>query len=264
MRLTQGLLPIIAALALGVSACGDSGAKTGDEPTPNAGKSDCPDCDPAGPNAFVQTGVGQGFYTAGQRWQVAVRYNHTPLAEKGEVFLGEDLAASDVFLFEYSVKGVQKAVFANVLRDVVEVEIRQATPTSDLYSAERIDQFEHRVAFEMNDLLEPIRETVWSNDYPHGKTIELDSTASLKTGASLYPRTIPRLLVNGGVASPAPELPGDLADVADAAVPGWRSKAYLKYSFDNGDVVYWAKDENWLWPFYTSNASAVTLLVKWN
>lgn len=260
MRIFAGT-SLIVAFALG--ACGDSGSKTA-EPTPVAGKSDCPDCDPAGPNAFVQTGVGQGFYTAGQSWQVAVRYNQTPLAEKTEVFLGEDVATTDVFLFEYTVSGVSKAVFDNVRRDVVAIDIKQATPSSDLYSSDRLDEFEHGVSFEMNDLLEPIRETTFSNDYPNGKTIELDATESLHTGASLYPRTIPRLLVNGGVASPAPELPSDLRDVADLSVPGWESKSYLKYTFPNGDVVYWAKDANWLWPFYTQNASAATLLVKWN
>ena len=260
MRIFAGC-SLIVALALG--ACGDSGTKT-EGPTPVAGKSDCPDCDPAGPNAFVQTGVGQGFYSAGQTWQVAVRYNQTPLAEKNDVFLGEDQASSDVFLFEYTATAVSKGVFGGVTRDVVAIDIAQATPSSDLFTSERIDQFEKRVSFEMNDLLEPIRETTFSNDYPNGKTVALDSTESLHTGASLYPRTIPRLLVNGGVAAPAPELPGDLADVADAAVPGWRTEAYLKYSFPNGDVVYWAKDKNWLWPFFTQNAAAVTLLVSWN
>ena len=250
-------------LALALGACSDSG-KTPEDQTPNAGKSDCPDCAPGGPNAFIQTGVGTGFYQAGQTWQVAVRYNQTPLAEKGDVFLGEDQAASDVFLFEYTATAVSKGVFGGVTRDVVAIDIAQATPSSDLFTSERIDQFEKRVSFEMNDLLEPIRETTYSADYPNGKTIELDATESLHTGASLFPRTVPRLLVNGGVPSPAPELPGDLRDVADAVVPDWGSKTYIKYSFANGDVVYWAKDGNWLWPFFTQNAAASTLLVAWN
>jgi hypothetical protein len=259
-------LTLLSALAMATSACGDSGNKDGGEPADptTSGKSDCPDCDPAGPNAFIQTGLANAFYAAGQTWDVAVRYNQTPLSEKGEVFLGEDLAASDVFLFRYTATGLSRAVFQNVMRDVVSVRITQATPSSPLYSSERIDGFEHMVEFDMNDLLEPTRETTYSNDYPNGKTIELDTTESLRTGASLYPRTIPRLLVAGGVASPAPALPSDLADVADAEVPGWQSKSYLKYVFDNGDLVYWANDEGWLWPFYTQNAQAVTLLVRWN
>lgn len=263
MRVPHGLT-ILTAIAM-ATACGDSENKDGGEPAPTTStKSDCPDCDPAGPNAFVQTGVGNVFYTLGQSWDVAVRYNHTPLAEKDDVFLGEALVSSDVFLFRYTVADLRSAVFNNVLRDVVEVEIVQAVPSSALYSSERLDQHEHRVTFEMNDLLEPIRETTFSNDYPNGKEVELVGTESLTTGASLYPRTIPRLLVQGAVPAPAPALPSDLADVADAEVPGWQSKSYLKYVFDNGDVVYWARDEGWLWPFYTENANAATVLVRWN
>lgn len=267
-----------ALLALGVAlapACSSDEGSTpegsgggGEESNVSPVKSDCPDCDPAGPNAFVQTGVGSGFYTRDNSWQLAVSFRHGGQQEKRpELLVGQDETVSDVFLFGYRVLQVDKDVFANVLRDTVTIEVTQATPTgqhADLFSSERLDRHEMKVEFVMNDLLDPIRETVFNRDYPNGKRIELDSKASLRTGASLFPRTIPRVLREGGIDSPAPELPVDLRDVADVMVPGWESASYVKYSFDNGDTVFWKKDSGEYWPFYTETRHSRALLVSWN
>ncbi len=257
----------LALLALGACSAADQAPAGAGDPTVSPVKSDCPDCDPAGPNAFVQAGIGAGFYEVGDHWQVAWRYTSNPMIEmRDDVFLGTDVAQSEAFLFDYRVTAVDRDVFDNVLRDTVTVEVTQAAPAgahADLYSPERIDQFEQKVVFTMNDLLEPVRETVYSRDYPHGKTVELDTKSSLKTGASLYPRTIPRLLVAHQVDAPAPALPADLKDIADAVVPGWDAETYLKVTFDNGDVVYWGKGDGRLWPFFTATADGAGLLVSY-
>lgn len=256
-------------LALFVAACGEDAAQS--EPPQgalSAAKSDCPDCDPAGPNAFVQTGLGADFYREGQSWQVAYRYNAAPTAEmRGDVFLGEDEATTEVYLFDYRVTALGQTVRENTLRQTATVKISQATPTGpdgDLFAPGRVDTHEHAVAFTMNDLLEPMRETVYSRRYPNGKSAELDPRASLQTGASVFPKTIPRLLVSGSVAAPAPELPADLRDIADQLQVGWDSALYRKHLFGNGDVVYWTVDKGQYWPFYTRTRAGEGLLVAWN
>lgn len=260
------ILPVALA-TLCFTACGEDTDPTGGEPTPVA-KADCPDCDPAGPGAFEQTGVGDGFYEVGDTWLVAHRVVSSPELEKrGDVFLGTDVVESEAFAFRYRVLSVDSAMFERVEREVATIEVVQGTPTganAALFNPARLDRFEHKVVFELNDLLDPVRETTYSRDYPNGKSVRLDATSSLSERGSVFPRTIPRLLVAGGVASPPPELPADLADIVDAYDPDWASASYLKYVFDNGDLVYWSKDRGQYWPFYVATARAASVLVKWN
>lgn len=273
MPTRRTLIILVGALALALGACGSSGDTDspgggGDTPAGAAAKADCPDCDPAGPNAFVQTGIGSGFYTVGDHWQVAFRYVHKPMAERrADVFLGTDVADSEAFLFEYDVTGVSQQVFDNVQREVATIEITQGTPAGpdgDLFTPERIDTYEHKVVFRMNDLLDPTSEKLFNREYPHGKLVHLDQKSSLQMGASLFPRTIPRLLVSGAVDAPAPELPADLEDIADAMVDGWRTRTYKRYTFDNGDLAYWTQDSDQYWPFYVRNVQGHGVLVGWN
>lgn len=279
MSILRRLLPL-AILLPALAACAGDGEKappTSDpaESTVSPVKSDCPDCDQAGPSAFVQAGVGASFYAKGDHWQVAVRFDSLPTAEKrDDVFLGEDVTASEVFLFDYAATAIDRDVFeveqgegtAKVLRDLATIEITQATPAgpnADLLSAERIDTYEKKVEFVMNDLLEPVRETVYSRRYPNGHEVDLDGKSSLKTGASLFPRTIPRLLT-AGQDVPAPALPADLEDVADAFDPTWRDATYKRYDFENGDLVYWSVGRGHLWPFYSRTSQGHAVLVSWN
>ncbi|MEE2779191.1 MAG: hypothetical protein VYE15_01610 [Myxococcota bacterium] len=261
---------IILVLAATAVAC--SGDETPEESADLQGlasvKADCPDCDPAGPNAFVQAQIGEGFYEAGQSWQVAFRYSHSPQAEmRGDVFLERDTATSEVYLFGYRVLETDKMIADSVLRQTATIEVEQDTPegpSADLFGQERLDGDEHRVRFSMNDLLEPIAETVYSRRYPNGKRVVLDAKSSLKAGASVFPRTIPRLLVEGAEDTAAPELPADLQDVADAMNPEWSTGLYRRYTFDNGDVVYWGRSRGQYWPFYTRNRQGEGVLVSWN
>lgn len=259
---------VIAGLALGLLACGETLSEPSAPTEPlSAAKADCPDCDPAGPNAFVQAGVGTGFYRAGQAWQVAYRYNHRPMAEmRGDVFLGEDEVNSEVYLFDYVVEDLGKTVTGNTLRETATIRVAQADLSgdhADLFAPGRVDTHEYGVTFTMNDLLEPMSETVRSRRYPNGRRVELDGVSSLKTGASVFPRTVPRLLVSGSVAAPAPPLPEDLRDIADLMTPGWDEALYKKLVFSNGDVVYWAADGETYWPFYTRSRDGEGILVAW-
>ncbi len=262
-------LAAIAALTLGFAApgCGDDSKNTTTDPQVGAGKADCPDCDPSGPNAFKQANVADGFYAKGDTWQVAYRFNRVNLFEKREQLLFEDtILESEVYLFNYEVLSNDEDTFDNVKRELATIRVSQATPSganADLFNAERLDTYEHKVEFMINDLLDPVEEVTFNRDYPNGKTIRLDAKSNLKTGASVFPRTIPRLLVNGGIDSPAPELPADLRDVVDAMMPSWSSMTYLKYVFDNGDTVYWAKEGDILWPFYVETTRGAGVLVSW-
>ena len=270
MRLSFLALTMVFCLLVVPVGCSSNSSPTGSEQgsTATSAKSDCPDCDPAGPNAFIQTNVGgTGFYATGDHWQVAFRYNHSPVAEMRDVFLGEDRALSDVFLFDYEVLAIERGVFNNVLREVATVEITQAALTgthSGLFAPQRVDDFEFMVSFEMKDLREPVAEKVFNRRYPHGKRVRLDSKASLKTGGSIFPRTIPRLLVEGALDYPAPDLPADLEDVVDSMSPSWRDTAYKRFDFENGDVLYWAQERGQYWPFYVKTSQGEGVLVSWN
>jgi hypothetical protein len=268
MRAAIRVLAVI--LAGGLFACGGDATTPDKTPAGVVGavspvKSDCPDCDPAGPNAFVQAGLGSGFYAVGDHWQVAFRYTQTPMAEKrDEVFLGADVATSEVFLFDYVVTATDRDIFDNVLRQTATVSVSQAVPSGPnaaLFSPERIDLHEQRVDFTLNDLLEPVSEVLYSRRAPHGKAVRLDGKSSLQTGASLFPRTIPRVLASSAVDAVAPELPDDLADVVDAMDPDWRTATYRRYAFENGDVVYWSMQRGQLWPFYAQTRQGHAALV---
>ncbi len=287
-------LPLLLALALPafVAACASDGADKTDstpegESTINPGKADCPDCDPAGPGAFEQAGIGETFYKVGDHWELAVVFTQTPLHEKrDDIFLAQqakigdvvygDVIQTEAFLFDYAVSGTDSDVFtieqgeghSLVMRELATVEITQAVvssadPGEQHLSMDRLDTYEYKVEFVMNDLLEPISETVYSRNYPNGRTVELDQKSQLKTGASLFPRTIPRILTSG-VDTVAPELPADLAAIADSRDASWRDATYKMYEFDNGDVTYWSVGRGQLWPFYSKTRSAEAVLVGWN
>ncbi|MBM4387412.1 MAG: hypothetical protein FJ088_06700, partial [Deltaproteobacteria bacterium] len=158
---------------------------------------------------------------------------------------------------------VTKDIFENVMREVVEIEITQANPSgenADLFSPVRLDQHEYKLAFTMNDLLDPLTETFFNTEYPNGNTVEVTQKSNLNTGSSLYPHTVPRALVNGTKNALPPLLPPDLEDIASYFVPGYKEGEYFKFAFDNGDSVYWAKGS--LWPFYVATAQGEGILVK--
>jgi len=246
-------------------------ATTPDPSVISPAKSDCPDCDPAGPGAFQQTGLtstADAWYSVGDTWQVAWRYTPAPTMEKrDEPFVATDTVVTEAYLFTYTVQHTDKDVFDNVLRQTARIEVNQGFPSgphADLFSAGRLDRVEKRVAFVLNDLLDPVSETVFTVDYPNGKDIELDGKSSLRTGASIFPRTIPRVLVANQVDSPAPEVVADLKDIVDAMDPDWGSRQYIRVNFDNGDVVYWTRGADQFWPFYVETAQGAGVLVSYN
>jgi len=119
-------------------------------------------------------------------------------------------------------------------------------------------------------LLEPVAETLYNRQYPHGKRIEVDTKSRLQTGSSLFPHTVPRALVQPGYQpGAAVEMAPQVEAAADAFVPGWRDRVYRKYTFDDvgelagrGDVVYWVEGE--LWPFYVRTDQGEGVLVAFD
>ena len=45
--------------------------------------------------------------------------------------------------------------------------------------------------------------------------------------------------------------------------PTWATDTYRRYTFDNGDVVYWARNRGQYWPFYTRTRHGEGVLVSW-
>jgi hypothetical protein len=285
---------LLPGLALGLlvafsAGCSDEGSGTNDpgQAAP-AKKGDCPDCDEAGPGAFVQAGIASRFYAPGDTWQVAWQFHQradmskapTLNVDEDELALGPGPEAarsvSEVFLFDYAVTGVSRRVFpieggAGVQREVATVEIVPGAPSGtahpEVFSAQEIGRFEHKFVFEMNDLLEPVAETLFNRQYPNGLRIEVDSVSRLQTGSSLFPHTVPRVLVQPGYEPGAAiEMSPEVEAAADAFAPGWRDRTYRKYTFEDlgeaegrRDVVYWADGE--LWPFYVRSLEGQGVLI---
>lgn len=289
---TRAIWWTVAALAL--SGCaGDAATEPAgptSEQTPNGGKADCPDCDDAGPAALIQAGLAGRFYTTGETWQVAWQFTQRgdhemqPVLHVDPMDLpAEDSAIaartmSDVFLFDYAVQAVDERIFTSkegkrVKRQVATIDITPGDPAAtahaEVFSAQRIGRFEPRFRFEMNDLLDPVAETLYTRQHPNGLRVEVDQVSRLQTGSSLFPHTVPRVLTTANKAFGddfAAAMSPDVAAAADAFAPGWRARVYNRYSFDGqgeaagqGDVVYWAKGD--MWPFYVKTEQGEGVLI---
>jgi hypothetical protein len=295
--------------ALLATTLGCAGAQSGDDSGGSTGqtaKGDCPDCDLAGPGALVQAGVADRFYVPGDAWKVGFQFNQRSdmnmnlvlnVPESDLEFGDRTQSATnrtDVFLFDYRVTGLHQDVFepnayTKVKRDVAEIEVTAGHPSTvpaGLVSNQDIGAFEHKVVFEMNDLLDPVSETIYSRRYPNGRKVELDHKSRLKTGSSAFPHTIPRVLVNetGYINGAEIQLSPELEALANATRPGWRNEVYFVFTFNTAemwvdeegvikldvnfigepagyrDVVYWAIGD--LWPFYVRNDQGAGVLVS--
>ncbi|MBM4353017.1 MAG: hypothetical protein FJ109_04360 [Deltaproteobacteria bacterium] len=274
MRLSR-LVLLVAALAF--AACSASDGEKAQDPGKKVGKGDCPDCDPHGGSAFEQADMGLRFYVTGDTWQVAWQFKvrHDMARETlhadqlpddpGELPAIQEerqVSLSPVYLFGYAVGQVDKQVIDNVQREVAVIRVTQAPAArADLFSQERLDRHEYALEFALDDLLRPMWETFYNQEYPNGKYIEVDSESSLSgldSGAGLFPHNVPRVLTQG-LDSAAPSMTFELEAAADAMVPGWRQATYRKFQFANGDVVYWAAGA--LWPFFVDCQTGYGLLV---
>lgn len=232
-----------------------------------AGKADCPNCDPAGPGAFVQAGINTRWYVPGDKWHVAFQFRNRGQRAK-ELFLSptqnDEWTRSGLFLFEYQALAAGEGVFENQTRKVIEIGVTQVDPADvnldgpGFFESERVDTYHKRVHFRMNDLTDAIDTTVWSRDYPNGRTTDAPSKSELTMPGSVFPVNVPRLLA-GAKTVAAPTLPNDLAIVANALDATWQDRGYKRFDFRNGDTVYWA--EGYLWPFYIENAQGRGLLI---
>jgi len=296
----KSLIAQLSALILGgvvltsTVACQDmaeSQTSQGDEVGLTAAKGDCPDCDDAGPGAMIQAGLADRFYAEGDRWMVAYQFNRRhdmsrevvlKVAEE-ELPLNSGVQSardkSPLFLFSYGVKSVHKQVFEakegmQVERDVATIEIKPGSTEGlrarELFVTEKFNQIEKKLEFEINDLLDPVSETIFTRSYPNGKRIKLTHKSRLRTGSSIFPHTIPRALVSPGYTPGADlKLSAELEAAADAYVPEWRQQVYFTFRFDGvgeeegqNDLVYWAAGD--LWPFYIETEQGAGLLLGFN
>ena len=268
-------------MILAVTACGKSEEATpeGTDPDKNAsaagGKLDCPDCDPEGANAFKQAGFTTRFYKTGDSWFVAWRYFQRNDMNKVEQFKGADqmtqrIEITPMYLFRYDVLEVRKDQVGGVNREVATIQITQAAdPDLDSFGQateklgqERLDAHEHMLVFEIDDLLRPISETLFSNLYPNGQVVFNDLESSLKTGSNLFPKTIPRIYAHQG-SEGTPELAQELNDVAQQTYPDFAKQTYRHFSFDDtGDEVYWRDGD--VWPFYVRTLEGEGVLIRQN
>jgi hypothetical protein len=291
MTLVERLLGLMLILAISATGCGestppqevDSGAPT------LAGKGDCPTCDEAGPGAMIQAGISDDFYAKGDSWLVAYQFTQRhDMAMDTVLKVPEDEIPmnfgvqsgrdrSPLFLFKYGVNRVHRQIFeleegGSVQREVATIQVLPGdvdnTPFGELFVQEPFTQLEEKLEFELNDLLDPVSETIFTKDYPNGKRIALSTKSRLKTGSSIFPHTVPRALVNPGYTPGINvELTPELASAADAFDPMWRERVYLTYRFNQvgeeegrGDLVYWAK--GFRWPFYVQTDQGAGVLLR--
>lgn len=261
----------VAAAMVLVIGCGGESAPSdpasGGDPAKPVAKGDCPNCDPAGPGAFVQAELDTRWYVPGDKWHVAFQFRNRGMMSR-EDFLRptqkDQWVYSGAFLFEYVAVAASSDEFGGQMRDIIEIEVTQVNPYDvglgevGYFETERVDTHEHKVRFRMNDMTDALDVTYFGRQYPNGLTVAAPSKAALSLPTSLFPVNVPRLLV-GGANVVAPELPDMMALIGDSLDSEWRTRSYKRYVFRNGDVVYWAP--GFLWPFYIENAQGRGLLI---
>ena len=277
-------------LAVGMVACApEATQESGGMETLSGAKGDCPTCDEAGPGAMEQAGISERFYVKGDAWIIAYqRTSRHDMAmepvlnvEESELPLGAGVQSNrdrtPLFLFNYQVDRVYRSLFPtlggkDVLREIASIIATPGdatnAPVAELFIHDDFTQLEPKLAFEMNDLLDPISETLYSKEYPNGKRIPLAGKSRLRTGSSIFPHSIPRALVAPTyVLGKSIEISPELETVLDVTNPDWREKTYLSYRFEGlgevesqGDKVYW--EPGTLWPFLIETDQGTGVLLR--
>jgi len=310
---------VIAAMLIIVGCGGTASDDTASGNDGKVAKGDCPDCSETGPGAMIQAGISDRFYAVGDNWMVAYQYKLNSTMNKNTVLnvpemdlaLDDSVQAardtSEVFLYQYAVTDLTKGIFETstgekVQREVANIEVIPSNPVNamsnpgdaneqSLWSAQAIGRFEHKLHFELNDLLDPVSETIFNRQYPNGRRIELDTKSRLNTGSSMIPHTVPRALVTPSYMNGTEiELSPQMEAIADKYVPNWRNRVYHRYTFTQAstvvstdtdgtlsvkmdveligepegyrDIVYWAPGE--LWPFYVRTDQGEGILIRYN
>lgn len=277
MQRIASFFTLVCLLAVGSTACEEGTPESilaaDMRPVGYAGKADCPNCDPNGPNAFAQADISSRWYTPGDGWQVAFQFRNRGVMSKTDFLRptkGDEWTKSGVFLFGYRVTRSLDADEYTYGRKAVEIEVDQLDPaqvaigstyldTLGYFETERLDTHEFKLAFRMNDLTDAIDVTYYNRNYPNGRTLPASNKYSLSLPSSIFPVNVPRLLVNEPWVT-APKLPQDLEVLANAIDAGWTNRAYKKFEFKNGDRVFWAAGDPW--PFYIENSQGRGLLLR--
>tara|TARA_B100000029_G_scaffold513469_1_gene613184 strand:+ start:1284 stop:2120 length:837 start_codon:yes stop_codon:yes gene_type:complete len=236
----------------------------------SGGKADCPDCDPSGPSAFIQAGLSSRFYATGDTFYVGWRYFDRNDMDKSLRLADERVTMSDFYLFKYEVVSVDERIIDRTRRQVATIRISQAFPSqtagfasvSSLFANHALTRHQYRLTFEMDDLLRPISETLYSKQFPNGRTVQTDIDSSLNGNSDIFPRTIPRIYRSEG-SDTMLQLPDELHQLTKTFFPSYEEQTVRQFKFkDNGDLVYWRDGD--LWPFFTRTrqGEGVLLLQK--
>ena len=247
-----------------VPGCSDEG---GISTTLSGGKADCPDCDPSGPNAFIQAGFSSRFYAAGDTFYVGWRYFDHNDMDKSLRLADERVTMSDFYLFKYDVVSVHERIVDRTRRQVATIRISQAFPSqvsefagaSVLFANHQLTRHQYMLTFEMDDLLRPISETLYSKQFPNGRTVQSDLDSTLNGNSDLFPRIIPRIYKSQGTDALV-QLPDELHQLAKTFVPAYENQVMRQFEFkDNGDIVFWRNGD--LWPFFTRTKQGEGILL---
>ncbi len=236
------------------------------------GKADCFNCNENGPGAFQELGIRDAFWKVGNTWQVAYLLHADTRAQKEPMKLQQPAktdAGLVVLNFEVVEVGEHVSTEARATA-VIRITQGEAAGTIGTLVEEdeiRLDEVTAKIDLEIDDLWRPVAVTEYSGPrghFPNGRTITADPREAVRSLGGSFPYVVPNAIV-GAPQEPLPELPAQLAEIAQLARSGYADQEYSHFDLDDagyeaGEHVYWAKGD--LWPFLVRTSSATGILIN--
>ncbi len=232
--------------------------------TAPGGKGDCVDCDPTGPSAFEQLGLGTGFWTPGQSWQVVYLLKTDDQVQMQPMGFGQEIRPnSGMVVLDFEVTELFTIEDGDVQRPAATIRISQTVADGSLrqfVEAVEIqaDDSTNEIALTMDDLFRPIGVTEFTEQNPNGRYFEQDGDSVVRNTSNGFPYVVPNVHLDPAT-SVVPALPPELHVIAEDVRAGYDTEVLSVFELGD-ETVYWAEGD--LWPFYVETPFAVGILTS--
>jgi len=269
------MLLLLASLTLlvGVACSEDSEPVDGSgetEGTEAGGKEDCIGCDPEGPSAFEQLGLGDGFWQVGDSWQVVYLLKTDSRVQMQPMEFGQqERPDAGMTVLSFEVTEIYSVEVEGVLRPAATIVITQTQAAGQLRQHVEAVEIQadanvEQISLVIDDLFRPISITEFDANHPNGLYIQADTDAIARSAGNGFPYVVPNVSVDHATA-PLPILPPELHVVAADMRQGYDTQDYAYFDIGGfgsfaSESVYWAQGD--LWPFYVETEFAAGILVS--
>lgn len=262
---------LLAALLLAGCASDDAAPVegVGNGSTESGGKEDCVDCDPDGPSAFEQLGLGDGFWQPGDSWSVAYLLRTDDRVQMQPMEFGQaQRSDAGMVVLTFEVTDVFSVEVGGTLRPAATIAIEQTladgTVQQHIEAVEiQADSQTNRIELTIDDLFRPVGVTEFDASYPNGRYFEQGGSVARNT-TNGFPYVVPNVHLDPTTTT-LPVLPPELHVIAEEVRSGYEAETFKYFNMDgfgldSAEVLYWAEGD--LWPFYVETPFAVGVLIQ--